>query len=254
MPSESLAALTDPAMAARLQAREKRQYQQRRESLLQKLIPTDRGFHMTNIDQLKTVPHSIARILADMRRDVAQIEADTHLSDEGKNSKITERRQQARAEIAKIAAGAKGVEQSVRDSIAGALAGPNRDDDTAYQLRYDRMRDRLGKLLSGPDPDVFRVIDRVKGDALALTVLKDEAPYIASDSNQLGAINDALDAAEEPHLSVAQREAKFLASQLDKGGYKLDMNVQMALQEVEGGSPATVVGYDSDDLIDVDAA
>jgi hypothetical protein len=93
MPSESLAALTDPAMAARLQAREKRQYQQQRDTFLQQLIPTDKGFTAMNIDQLRNVPHSIAKVLRDMRKDVAAVNADPHLSQEGRDAKITERRQ-----------------------------------------------------------------------------------------------------------------------------------------------------------------
>jgi hypothetical protein len=254
MPSETLAALTNEHIARRLEERQRRRHQRERDAYIQMLMPKDKGFTAMNIDQLRNVPHSIAKVLRDMRKDVAAVNADPHLSQEGRDAKITERRQQARAEIAKIAAGAKGVEAAVRDSITATLAGPNRDDDTAYQLRYDRMRDRLGKLLSGPDPDIHKVIDRVKGDALALTVLKEEAPYIVSDSSQLAAVNDALDAAEEPHLSVAQREAKALASQLDRGSYKLNMSVQTALNEVEGGDPATVVAFDSDDLIDVGAA
>lgn len=200
-----------------------------------------------NLAELRKTPQRVVGILSYMRGQLETIAAN---EDFNENAKLRLEAAARKAAVEDLNALVDKT-RSRKEDIESHLVFPDNRSDTqrvADELAETRAWNRAVRLLdSGKGP--LEVIEAVATDRAAVRALRAELPAYLQSAGYSGKdlrralehVGDALDCAETPHLSDAERRALEIRRGVDAGLYRLQIAEGFARQEISGGSPATVI-------------
>ncbi|MFN8131639.1 MAG: hypothetical protein U0R70_08830 [Solirubrobacteraceae bacterium] len=211
------------------------------------------------VARIRGTAPAVAKVLRDLRAEVAKWEADRDHSAEFKAAKVAGARARAQAQIDEIAAGV----QAAHEGVHAVLGRREEDRSVEEQLLAEQKLSRAwarvkAQLDAGVPPDAVAQAAAADKDRAAFDALDAElAPYLRAQGRDERAVDGYRELVREHRqavMSEAELEAARLAGEANDAAYFAEWALNEPKPELAGRGKARHLPVSKAEVIDLDAA